>query len=283
MPPAWTDVWICADPRGHLQATGRDRRGRKQYRYHPRWREARDENKYERLLEFGRALPRLRKRVERDLGAPDLRREKVLATIVRLLDTSALRVGNREYARENNSFGLTTLRGRHARVQGAEVRFHFRGKGGKDVAVALHDRRVAAVIRRLQDLPGQHLFRYHDDHGELRAVTSGDVNGYLQETMGDDFTAKDFRTWAGTVLAATELSRLGVGQSETEAKRLVVEAVRSVAGRLGNTPAVCRRCYVHPAVIDGYLAGRLVEACDDPDERCERAVLEMLTRQASAA
>jgi DNA topoisomerase I len=221
--------------------------------------------------------------VERDLGAPDLRREKVLATVVRLLDTSALRVGNREYARDNNSFGLTTLRNRHARVEGAEVRFRFRGKGGKDVAVALHDRRVAAIIRRLQDLPGQHLFRYHDDQGELRVVTSGDVNGYLQETMGEDFTAKDFRTWAGTVLAATELSRLGLGKSESEAKHLVVEAVRSVAGTLGNTPAVCRRCYVHPAVIDGYLAGRLVEACDDPDDRCERAVLEMLARQASAA
>ena len=235
------------------------------------------------MIAFGSALPRLRRRVERDLGAPDLSREKILATVVRLLDRAGLRVGNQEYARENNSFGLTTLRDRHARVEGAEVRFRFKGKAGKEFDVALHDRRVAAIIRRLQDLPGQHLFRYQDDEGAVRTITSDDVNGYLREVMGEDFTAKDFRTWSGTVLAAAELGRLGAGASEAEAKRRVVEAIKSVAGSLGNTPAVCRRCYVHPAVIDGYLAGRLVEACGEAGERCERAVLELLEREAKAA
>ena len=283
VPPAWTDVWICTDPRGHLQATGRDARGRKQYRYHARWREVRDETKYGRMLDFGRRLPRLRRRVERDLARPGLPREKVLATIARLLDSSALRVGNDEYARENRSFGLTTLREKHVEVEGGRVRFRFRGKSGKEHDVDVRDRRVAAVIRRCQDLPGQRLFHYLDEAGEVRGIDSADVNEYLREATGGEFTAKDFRTWSGTVLAAVELARLGGFETETQARHNLVEAIRSVAERLGNTAAVCRRCYVHPAVMDGYLAGRMVEACGEPDRHCEEAVLELLEREARAA
>jgi len=283
VPPAWTDVWICPNPRGHLQATGRDQRGRKQYRYHARWREVRDANKYGRMAAFGRALPRLRRRVGRDLSRPGLDRRKVVATIVRLLDLSSLRVGNAEYARDNGSFVLTTLRERHVKVEGGHVRFHFKGKGGKEVEADLRDRRVARVIRRCQDLPGQKLFRYLDAEGEVRDVESADVNEYLREVTGEDFTAKDFRTWAGTVLAAVELARQGAFEGETDARRRVAEAIRAVAGALGNTQAVCRRCYVHPAVIDGYLAGRMIEACQEADAGCERAVLALLEREAKAA
>lgn len=284
VPPAWTDVWICPNPRGHLQATGRDSRGRKQYRYHERWREVRDLSKYGRLVDFGHALPALRRRVEHDLARQGLPREKVVATVVRLLDLSSLRVGNAEYARDNKSYGLTTLRERHVEVTGDDrVHFRFRGKSGKEVDVGVRDRRVATVIRRCQDLPGQRLFRYVDADGEVGNIDSDDVNAYLREATGEDFTAKDFRTWTGTVLAAAELSRQGPFEGEADARHRVAEAIRSVAGALGNTEAVCRRSYVHPAVVDGYLAGQVVGSCGEPDERCERAVLAFLARQARAA
>jgi len=280
VPPAWTEVWICTDPRGHLQATGRDSRDRKQYRYHPRWREVRDGTKYGRLLDFGRALPGLRRRVARDLARRGLPREKVLATVVRLLDLANLRVGNAEYARDNHSYGLTTLRERHVATAGDRVRFRFKGKSGKEVDVDLHDRRVAAVIRRCEELPGQRLFRYLDERGEVSSIDSGDVNDYLRQATGEDFTAKDFRTWSGTVLAAAELSRMGAFEGDADARHRVAEAIRAVAGVLGNTEAVCRRCYVHPGVVDAYLAGRVVGSCAEPDERCERAVLALLARKA---
>ena len=283
IPPAWTDVWICPSPRGHIQATGRDAKGRKQYRYHERWREVRDETKYGRMIAFGEALPAIRARVEADLGRPGIPREKVVATVVRLLDSSYIRVGNAEYARDNESFGLTTMREEHVDVRGDRIRFTFKGKSGKDHEIDVHDRRVARIVRQIQDLPGQDLFRYLDDEGQARTVESADVNGYLREVIGEAFTAKDFRTWAGTVLAARELARLGPFESETEAKRNLVTAVRSVAGRLGNTLAVCRKCYVHPAVIDCYLQGRILEACPEGDPDCEVAVVELLKRQAEAA
>ena len=283
VPPAWTNVWICPNPNGHIQATGRDAKGRKQYRYHPRWREVRDETKYGRMVDFGRALPRIRRRVDRDLSLPGMPREKVLATIVHLLDSSHIRVGNAEYARDNESFGLTTLRKDHVEVKGDSVRFEFRGKSGKEHQVAVTDRRVAAIVRRCQELPGQELFRYLDEAGEPRSVESADVNEYLREIAGDNFSAKDFRTWAGTVLAACELSQLGLADSGTEAKQKLVAAVRSVATRLGNTAAVCRKCYVHPAIVDSYLEGKMIRACSKPDDECERAVLELLVEQARAA
>ena len=257
VPPAWKQVWICPVANGHVQATGRDARGRKQYRYHPRWREVRDSDKYERIVAFAKALPRLRRRVDRDLGRPGLTREKVLAAVVRLLETTLARVGNEEYARDNRSYGLTTLRGRHADVNGPWVKLVFRGKGGKRHQVGLHDRRVARVVKRCQELPGQVLFQYEED-GEERQVDSGDVNEYLREASGQDFTAKDFRTWAGTVLAARALQELEAFDSQAQAKRNVVSAIESVAGLLGNTTSVCRKCYVHPAVIDSYLDGSML-------------------------
>jgi DNA topoisomerase-1 len=262
VPPAWKEVWICARPRGHLQATGRDARGRKQFKYHPRWRETRDADKYARLLGFARALPRIRARVARDLRLPGLPREKVIATLVKLLETTLARVGNEEYARENGSFGLTTLRDRHVKVRGATVRFLFRGKSGREHQLGVTDRRVANVIKRCEELPGQMLFQYVDENGERGLVTSDDVNGYLRETTGDDFTAKDFRTWAGTLLAACALREVARFESETEAKRNVLAAIDSVARKLGHTRAVCRRAYVHPAVIDTYLDGSLESALD---------------------
>ena len=283
IPPAWTDVWICPSARGHLQATGRDAKGRKQYRYHPRWREVRDENKYARMVDFGRALPRLRRRVERDLELPGLPQEKVVATVIRLLDSSYIRIGNTEYARDNESFGLTTLRQNHVKVSGQRVRFKFRGKAGKEHQITVTDRRLAAIVRRCQDLPGQELFRYLDEAGEARKVDSFDVNEYMRAATGADFTAKDFRTWAGTVLAARELATLGRFSSETEAKRNLVAAVKAVSLRLGNTQAVCRKCYVHPAVIDSYLAGRIIDSCPEGDADCEAAVLTLLRREAAAA
>jgi DNA topoisomerase-1 len=255
IPPAWTDVWICPSPHGHIQAVGRDARGRKQYRYHARWREVRDETKYTRMLAFARALPRIRAQVERDLGRPRLSREKVLATVVRLLEATLIRVGNEEYARTNGSFGLTTLRDRHVDVDGAEVRFSFRGKGGKEHTVGVRDRRLARIMRHLQDLPGQELFQYVDAQGERRSIDSADVNAYLHEITGDDFTAKDFRTWAGTVLAALALAEVRTFATTREAKRNIVRAIERVATRLGNTPAICRKCYVHPQVLQAYLDG----------------------------
>ena len=260
IPPAWTDVWICPNPRGHIQATGRDAKGRKQYRYHPRWREVRDETKYGRMLAFGRALPGIRRRVEQDLALPALPRQKVLATVVRLLETTFIRVGNEEYARENSSFGLTTMREEHVDVSGSRVRFQFRGKGGKDWTIDVKDRKLAQIVKRCQALPGQTLFQYQDEQGQTQTIDSEDVNEYLREISGQDFTAKDFRTWAGTVLAALALQAFEAFDSETQAKKNVVRAIESVAERLGNTPAVCRRCYVHPAVIESYLDGTMLES-----------------------
>jgi DNA topoisomerase-1 len=259
IPPAYADVWINPDPHGHLQATGRDARGRKQYRYHPRWRATRDETKFGRLVAFGQALPAIRARVDEDLARPGLPREKALATVVRLLEATLIRVGNEEYARQNDSYGLTTLRNEHAAVAGATVRFAFRGKGGKEHEVDVRDRRLAGIVRRCQELPGQTLFGYRDEAGEPQAVASEDVNAYLREIAGQEFTAKDFRTWAGTVLAAEALRDFTSVDTEDEAKQNVVRAIDAVAARLGNTRAVCRMCYVHPAILDGYLDGSLVE------------------------
>jgi DNA topoisomerase-1 len=291
IPPAWEDVWICPDPLGHLQATGRDAKGRKVYRYHPRYRARREEAKYERLVAFARALPRIRRQVDRDLGRPGLPREKVLAAVVRLLELTLIRVGNDEYARLNRSFGLTTFRDRHASVQGSSIRFRFRGKSGVTHEVGLRDRRLAAIVRRCQDLPGQELFQYVGDDGEPVDVASDDVNDYLRSISGaDGFTAKDFRTWAGTVLAYRALRALDEPQTMTEAKRNVVSAIRDTADRLGNTSAVCRASYVHPVVVEAYLDPRLRDALLGAAEtvgsqpgpitpREERAVVRLLERR----
>lgn len=257
IPPAWVDVWICPDPDGHLQATGRDARGRKQYRYHPRWREVRDGNKYERMIAFGRALPLIRKQVEKDLGRSGLPREKILATVVRLLEVTLIRVGNEEYARHNDSFGLATMRDRHVRVNGSALRFQFRGKSGIVHAVDLEDRRLARIVRESRDLPGYELFQYLDEAGERRAIDAADVNAYLKSIAGDEFTAKDFRTWAGTVLAARALREFAAVDSKAKAKRNVLQAIEAVAKRLGNTKAICRKCYVHPDIVNAYFDGTL--------------------------
>lgn len=253
VPPAYTNVWICPIPNGHLQATGRDARGRKQYRYHKRWREIRDENKYGRMIAFAQALPAIRKRVETDLALPGLPREKVLATVVQLLETTAIRVGNDEYAKDNGSYGLTTLRDKHAKVDGSKVCFSFRGKSGIRHAIDLRDRRLARIIRQCQDLPGQQLFQYVDDDGATHAVDSSDVNEYIRAIAADDFSAKDFRTWLGTVTCAAMLAQQDDAQSQTERKQLLAAVMKDVAKRLGNTPSVCRKCYVHPHVLDAYL------------------------------
>jgi DNA topoisomerase-1 len=257
VPPAWKDVWISTKPRGHLQATGRDSRGRKQNRYHTRWHKIRDADKFARLLGFARALPKIRRRVTRDVSQPGLPREKVVATIVRLLELTFARIGNEEYARQNGSFGLTTLRDRHVKIKGATLRFLFKGKSGSEVEVGITNRRVARVVKRCEELPGQMLFQYIDPAGDRRTVTSDDVNQYLRETSGQDYTAKDYRTWGATVLATTALRELMSFESDTEAKHNVVAAIDSVARRLGHTRAVCRKSYVHPAVIDTYLDGSL--------------------------
>jgi DNA topoisomerase-1 len=256
IPPAWTDVWICPQTAGHLQATGRDARGRKQFRYHPDWREARDATKYEHVIEFARALPRIRRQVARDLRRSGIGRERVLATIVRLMDLTFVRVGNEEYAKQNGSYGLTTLRDRHAKVRGGKLRFRFRGKSGKQHEIELEDRRLARIVRECQDIPGQVLFQYYDEAGEPREVSSNDVNEYLRAAAGDDFTARDFRTWAGTVLAMRELQGLAFATA-TDAKRNVVRAVERVAAELGNTVSVCRKCYIHPSVLERYADGAL--------------------------
>jgi DNA topoisomerase-1 len=254
VPPAWTDVWISPDPRGHLQATGRDARGRKQYRYHPRWRVVRDQTKYGRLTEFGRALPAIRRRTDADLRRAGLPREKVLAAVVQLLDRTLIRVGNTEYARTNKSFGLTTMRDTHVRISGSKVRFIFRGKSGIDHELALDDRRLASIVKQCRDLPGQELFQYRDQDDRITDVSSDDVNSYLKEISGEDFTSKDFRTWGGTVLAADRLRALAA-DTPAPTKKSVVRVVEEVARQLGNTKAVCRKCYIHPAVIDAYLDG----------------------------
>jgi DNA topoisomerase-1 len=289
VPPAWTDVWICPAPNGYLQATGRDARGRKQYRYHRRYRNRREAAKYERLIAFASALPKIRARVDDDLARPGLDRKKVLAAIVRLLELTLIRVGNDEYARLNRSFGLTTLRDRHASVSGTSVRFRFRGKSGRLHEVGLRDRRLAAIVRRCQDLPGQELFQYVGEDGEPVDIASDDVNEYLR-SIAPDVTAKDFRTWAGTVLAYRALRALDPPESDRQATRNVVAAIRETAGLLGNTPAVCRKAYVHPVVVEAYLDGRLrgalLQAVEDdgtsPMEttpREEKAVVNLLRRR----
>ena len=258
VPPAYTDVWICTDPRGHLQATGLDARGRKQYRYHPRWREVRDADKYSRMLEFGRALPRLRKRLEEILAQPGFSRDKVLATVITLLDVTLIRVGNPQYARENRSYGLTTLRNKHVEVNGSAIAFQFRGKSGVEHQITVKDRRLARIIKRCQEIPGQNLFQYLDEDGERHTVSSSDINAYLKSLTGADFTAKDYRTWAGSAAALAGLRALH-WETETEAKKHVAEMVKQVARQLGNTPSVCRKCYIHPAVLEGFLLGTLKE------------------------
>lgn len=267
IPPAWQEVWICAQANGHLQATGRDAKGRKQYRYHAKWRNVRDEVKYERMINFGKALPQIRAEVDRALKLPGLPREKVLATIVYLLEATMMRVGNEEYARTNKSFGITTLRNRHVKVDGSDVEFRFRGKSGVYHKIHVHDRRLARIIRSSRDLPGQELFQYVDEDGETHSIDSSDVNDYLRAITGEDYTAKDFRTWSGTVLAAMALQEFEKFDSETQAKKNIVRAIESVAEKLGNTPSVCRKCYVHPAVLDAYLEGSVLEALRERTEQ----------------
>jgi DNA topoisomerase-1 len=259
IPPAWTDVWICPRADGHLQATGRDARRRKQYRYHPLWRMVRDESKYGRMMAFAAALPAIRKRTDADLSRPGLPREKVLAAVVRLLETTLIRVGNEEYARANRSFGLTTMRDRHVRVGRKGVRFEFRGKSGIKHEIDLSDPRLARVVGKCRDLPGQELFQYIDEDGSPRRIDSEDVNSYIQQVSGLEFTAKDFRTWAGTVLASLALREFEAFDSQTQAKKNIVRAIEHVAERLGNTPTVCRKCYVHPELIEAYLDGSMLQ------------------------
>ncbi|HEX7182724.1 MAG TPA: DNA topoisomerase IB [Thermoanaerobaculia bacterium] len=289
IPPAWTDVWICPLRNGHLQATGRDARGRKQYRYHPEWRNVRDETKFGKMIAFGEALPKIRARVDQDLSLRGLPREKVLATVVRLLETTLIRVGNREYMKQNNSFGLTTLKDGHVEIDGSTVRFEFRGKSGKEHSVELRDRRLARIVRQCREIPGQTLFQYLDENGERQKISSEDVNAYLREITGEDFTAKDFRTWGGTVLALSALLEVGGCEDEREANKAVVQAVKQVSAELGNRPAICRKYYVHPVVIDTFVQGKLVDVLagigdsdeEDPDptgglRKLEAQVLSLL-------
>jgi DNA topoisomerase-1 len=290
IPPAYTDVWICTSPDGHIQATGRDARGRKQYRYHPKWREVRDETKFGRMLAFSQALPKIRARVERDLGLQGLPREKVLATVVRLLECTCIRVGNDEYAKANRSFGLTTLQDRHVEISGSKVRFEFRGKSGKVHKVDVNDRRLARIVERCQDLPGEDLFQYLDDDEVRQSVGSGDVNDYIREISGQEFTAKDFRTWAGTILAVEALTQANAFTSQRQAKSNVLRAIDQVAEQLNNTRAVCRKYYVHPAVFETYLAGTMLEhlqngtkQSDSAELRAnEKAVVRLLQKVAAA-
>jgi DNA topoisomerase-1 len=285
IPPAWTDVWICPIENGHIQATGRDARGRKQYRYHDRWRELRDEAKYDRLLPFGEKLPRLRRRVQRDLARPGMPREKVVAAVVRLMDRTLVRIGNDEYARQNGSFGATTLREEHVDVRGDRLELRFRGKSGREHLIGLTDARLARVVKKLEQLPGQELFQYVGDDGELRRVTSDDVNDYLRSVMGEEFTAKDFRTWAGSVLGLHALMNLEEPASPRESRRRLNDAVKWVASLLGNTPAVCRRCYLHSSVIRAYSEGDLPRAASGSEglRAEEQTLLRLLRREARRA
>lgn len=282
IPPAWTDVWICARADGHIQATGRDARGRKQYRYHPDWTRVRDEAKFDRLIEFGKALPKVRRTISRQMGKRGLGRRKVLATVAHLLDTTLVRVGNLEYARDNKSYGLTTLQDRHVTFSGSELRFQFRGKIGKEWKLKVSDRRVARIVRSCQELPGQHLFQYEDDEGVIRQISSADVNDYIRDIAGAEVTAKDFRTWAGTVLAAMALREFEPVEAEAAAKRNVREAIKAVATRLGNTPAICRKCYVHPEVLAAYIDGKLTQLLDKaPNKVMKRAFARLPAEEAA--
>ena len=282
IPPAWKDVWICSTPNGHLQATGRDARGRKQYRYHPRWREAQDQHKYDRLIAFAKTLPKIRRAVAHDLRRRGLPREKVLAAAVKLLETTLIRVGNDEYARDNHSFGLTTMHDEHVKIRGATIRFDFRGKHGIEHEIDLKDRRLAAIVHACRELPGHELFQYLDEKGEVRDVGSGDVNDYLRQIAGDDFTAKDFRTWAGTALAAQALREFQDFDSAAAAKRNITKAIEHVAERLGNTQAICRKCYVHPAVIEAYMDRSLLETLKRQTEKELRGTLHRLSSEEAA-
>ncbi len=266
IPPAWREVWICPYSNGHIQATGFDERGRKQYLYHEKWRQARDENKYERMLSFAQLLPKIRRTTKRDLKQRGLPRTKVLAAILQLLEKTMIRIGNEQYAKENKSFGLTTMRNRHAKVRGTKVHFDFKGKSGIHHEIYLQDSTLARVIAKLQDLPGQELFQYEDEYGETVSVGSGDVNEYLKEITGEDFTAKDFRTWSGTVLASLALQEFEKFDSQTQAKKNIVRAIEDVAGKLGNTPSICRKCYVHPAILESYLDGSMLETMQQTTE-----------------
>lgn len=291
IPPAWDDVWICARPNGHIQATGRDARGRKQYRYHADWNATRSQTKYDRLLAFGEALPALRVRIDADLSRRGLPREKVLATVLSLMDTTLIRVGNKEYARANQSYGLTTLRDKHVTAEGATIRFHFVGKSGQQHAIDVRDRRLARIVKRCRDIPGYQLFQYYDEDGARQDVSSGDVNDYLREVTGAEFSAKDFRTWGGSVLAAMTLCALEPAESEPATRRNVVQAVKEVAAALGNRPATCRKYYIHPAVLEGYSAGTLpddwsaavaaAEAQPSPGLSAEEAALMTILRRAA--
>jgi DNA topoisomerase I len=298
IPPAYTDVWICPSPNGHLQATGRDARKRKQYRYHPKWREVRDETKFGRMLAFSEVLPRIRARVEHDLNLPGLPREKVLATVVRLLEYTCIRVGNEEYTKANRSFGLTTLQDRHVEISGSNLTFEFRGKSGKNHKVSLSDRRLARIVQRCQALPGEDLFQYVDDDGVRQTVGSGDVNDYLREISGQEFTAKDFRTWNGTILAVAALTEAGAWGTQKQAKSNVLRAIDSVAEQLNNTRAVCRKYYVHPAVFESYMTGSMLEHLQNGKKPAakeikeiagtelrseEKAVVRLIQRQLEAA
>ncbi len=291
IPPAWTAVWICTHANGHLQATGRDARGRKQSRYHPRWREVRDETKYERMSHFAEALPTLRERVKHDLALPGLPRPKVLATIVSLMEATLIRVGNEEYARENKSYGLTTMQHQHVEVHGSEITFTFQGKSRVHHTISLHDKRLAKIIHRCEEMPGYELFQYMDHDGNLHHIDSADVNDYLREITGQHFTAKDFRTWAGSVLAGAMLSEFEPYSTATQAKKNVVEAIKAVAAKLGNTPSVCRKCYIHPAVLEAYLGGMSRQEAKEQIEeeiaehegklrREEQALVDLLTQRA---
>jgi DNA topoisomerase-1 len=257
IPPAWTDVWICRDKYGHLQATGRDARGRKQYRYHKNWREVRDEAKYERMIAFAMQLPVIRARLEEDLRRPGLSREKVIATIIRLLDVTMIRIGNEEYAQANKSFGLTTLRNRHVTIEGAAIEFRFKGKSGISHTIRITEPRLARIVKRMRELPGQELFQYVDSEGVRHSIGSADVNGYLKTITGENYTAKDFRTWSGTVQTVAALKQLGPAETVTEAKQKMKAAIEAAARKLGNTPTICRKCYVHPAVLEAYANGSL--------------------------
>ena len=293
IPPAWREVWICPDENGHLQAAGRDQRGRKQSRYHPHWREIRNETKYERMIQFGEALPVIRKRVEHDLALPGLPRAKILATIIRLLETTCIRVGNEEYARENHSYGLTTMHNRHVTVKGSTITFDFTGKSGVHHTIDIQNRRLANIVQKCHDLPGYELFQYIDEDGHRHTVQSSDVNSYLHEISGEHFTAKDFRTWAGTVLTAMLLREFEPYETQTQAKKNVIQAIKSVAERLGNTPTVCRKCYIHPAVLEQYQSGAMLQAIEtEVAEQVDRqlsdlrdeefALLRMLAHKAAA-
>jgi DNA topoisomerase-1 len=259
IPPAWRDVWICPSPNGHLQAYGWDARGRKQYRYHPDYRAVRDQAKFSRMIAFGTVLALIRRGVERDLDLRGLPKRKLLATVIRLLETTAIRIGNDEYAEENGSYGLTTLRNKHVHIEGAKLMFRFRGKSGQEASIELTDRRLARILRQCQELPGYELFEYLDEAGQTCRIDSADVNQYIRELSGQHFTAKDFRTWSGTVVAARELHAIGPAQSDTAIKRNIVIATKRVARHLGNRPATCRKYYIHPAVLDAYSEGKLDE------------------------